>query len=88
VTRWHPASLRQAFLATLLLAVTAAAVLAFLVPPIEAAPAGNCTYFSNGSYTTVVGQYGYDCCNNYVHWGLKTRYAQCGGCFACIPPPR
>jgi len=82
------AVVRRAILAALFLGVVSVAVLAFLAPPIEAAPAGNCTYYSNGSYTTVVGQYGYDCCNNYIHWGVKTKFAQCGGCFSCTPPPR
>ncbi len=52
------------------------------------APAGNCTYYSNASFTTVVGRFGYDCCNNPIAWGRKTRYYLCGGCFPCIPPPQ
>jgi len=54
----------------------------------EAQAASNCTYYSNGSYTTVVGQFGYDCCNNPVAWGVKTKWSICGGCFICFPPPR
>lgn len=50
--------------------------------------AGNCTYYSDASHTTVVGQYGYDCCNNRIAWGAKTQYSQCGGCFICYPPPQ
>ena len=88
MTRSIPTVLRRAILASLVLAVMVPAILAFLAPPIEAAPAGNCTYYSNGSYTTVVGQYGYDCCNNYIAWGKKTQFSQCGGCFTCFPPPR
>jgi len=53
-----------------------------------AAAAGNYTYYSNGSHTTVVGQFGYDCCNNPVAWGSKTRFVTSGGCFPCFPPPR
>ncbi|WP_434419302.1 DUF6289 family protein [Nannocystis pusilla] len=34
--------------------------------------ASNCTYYSDASRTTVVGQYGYDCCNNKIAWGTKT----------------
>jgi hypothetical protein len=56
------------------------------VPSVEAA--GNCTYYSDASHTTVVGQYGYDCCNNRIAWGAKTQYSQCGGCFICYPPPQ
>lgn len=51
-------------------------------------PGSNCTYYSNPSKTVVVGQFGYDCCNNYVAWGMKTKYSTCGGCFICYPPPR
>ena len=59
-----------------------------VAPPVEAAPGSNCTYYSSGSYTTVVGQFGYDCCNNKVAWGTKTKFVRCGGCFICVPPPR
>ena len=55
------------------------------VPSLDAA--SNCTYYSDASKTTVVGQYGYDCCNNKVAWGRKTQYSTCGGCFLCVPPP-
>lgn len=54
----------------------------------EAEAASNCTYYSDATYSRVVGQYGYDCCNNPVAWGKKTQYAICGGCFICYPPPR
>lgn len=55
------------------------------VPSLDAA--SNCTYYSDATYTTVVGQYGYDCCNNKVAWGVKTQFSRCGGCFICYPPP-
>jgi hypothetical protein len=54
----------------------------------EAIAASNCTYYSNASHTVVVGQFGYDCCNNRVAWGTKTAFKSCGGCFICFPPPR
>ncbi len=57
-------------------------------PAPQAQAASNCTYYSNGSYTTVVGRYGRDCCNNPVAWGVKTKFSICGGCFPCTPPPR
>jgi hypothetical protein len=82
------ALLRRAILATLVLGVMTVGLLTILTPTNEAAPAGNCTYYSNASHTTVVGQYGYDCCNNYVAWGIKTKFSVCGGCFVCFPPPR
>jgi hypothetical protein len=83
-----PVTLRRAILATILLSVMAFAILVLAIPSSEAAPSGNCTYYSNSSYNTVVGQYGYDCCNNYVAWGTKTRFARCGGCIICYPPPK
>ena len=48
----------------------------------------NCTYYNNAAHTTVVGQFGYDCCNNLVRWGRKTAFSSCGGCFVCFPPPQ
>lgn len=73
-------------------ALTMFAALSVLVasalPPRESFAASNCTYYSDASRTTVVGQYGYDCCNNKVAWGRKTAYSVCGGCFPCTPPPR
>ncbi|KYF52889.1 hypothetical protein BE08_26785 [Sorangium cellulosum] len=60
---------------------------ALLAPSSEAAPGANCTYYSDASLTTVVGQYGRDCCNNQIAWGSKTQHYQCGGCFTCTPPP-
>lgn len=53
-----------------------------------AAPANNCTYYSDATHTTVVGRFGYDCCNNRVAWGVKTQFVQCSqACFLCTPPP-
>jgi len=85
MTRPTSAVLRRVILATVLCLVSVALVV-LAVPSSQAAPSGNCTYYSNGSYTTVVGQFGYDCCNNYVAWGVKTRFSRCGGCFICFPP--
>jgi hypothetical protein len=48
----------------------------------------NCTYYNNANHTQIVGQFGYDCCNNPVAWGRKSQFYTCGGCFPCIPPPR
>ena len=53
-----------------------------------AAVSSNCTYYNNAAHTTVVGQFGKDCCNNTVAWGKKTQFSVCGGCFVCTPPPR
>lgn len=57
-------------------------------PSINAASAGNCTYYSDATHTHVVGEYGRDCCNNYIHWGTKTAFHQCSNaCLPCQPPP-
>lgn len=77
-------SLRKAAFAAILLSLLALAAVVS-VPSLDAA--SNCTYYNNASHSVVVGQYGYDCCNNRVAWGVKTQYSQCGGCFICYPPP-
>ena len=76
--------MRKAAFTLLLLTLLALAAMVS-VPSLDAA--SNCTYYSDATYTTVVGQYGYDCCNNTVAWGRKTQYSKCGGCFFCYPPP-
>ena len=88
MTRLTSVTLRRAILATCLLSVMAFALLVLATPASVAAPSGNCTYYNNAAHTTVVGQYGYDCCNNRVAWGKKTQFSVCGGCFVCFPPPR
>jgi hypothetical protein len=77
-------TLRKAAFAALAMG---AAAFAATTAPTEAAASSNCTYYSDASHTTVVGQYGKDCCNNTVAWGSKTQYSVCGGCFICYPPP-
>ena len=86
----HPsaAGLRRLVHAAVLLSVVAVAVVVLAVPMTNAAPAGNCTYYNNANHSKVVGQRGYDCCNNYVSWGSTSAYSVCGGCFICFPPPR
>jgi hypothetical protein len=79
---------RRAIVASALIGVIALAVLALTAAPTAAAPSGNCTYYNNASHHTVVGQFGKDCCNNPVAWGVKTQFSACGGCFICFPPPR
>ena len=71
-----------------LLAVMVFAIVMLVVPAAQAATSSNCTYYSDGSHNTVVGQFGRDCCNNAVAWGIKTQFKTCGGCFICFPPPR
>lgn len=82
MNRWK----KTAFALALLCALALGGMLA--TPAADAAPAGNCTYYSDATYTTVVGQFGYDCCNNRVAWGTKTSYVKCSqACFLCTPPP-
>ena len=76
--------MRKAVFTLLLLTLLALGAMVS-VPSLDAA--SNCTYYSDATYTTVVGQYGYDCCNNKVAWGRKTAFSRCGGCFICYPPP-
>ena len=71
-----------------LLVTLLAAIMIVALPSRGIEAASNCTYYSNAAHTTVVGQFGYDCCNNPVAWGRKTAYKVCGGCFPCVPPPR
>ncbi len=75
------------FFAALTAGATMLGTTALLAPSSEAAPGANCTYYSDDSLTTVVGQYGRDCCNNQIAWGTKTPHYECGGCFTCTPPP-
>lgn len=82
------ATRRKALLATVLFSASILTVFLFTIPSGEAAPSGNCTYYSSAAKTTVVGQFGKDCCNNTVAWGVKTKWSTCGGCFICFPPPR
>jgi len=35
---------------------------------------GVTTYYSNGSYTTVVGARGTGCCGSVINWGITTRW--------------
>ncbi|WAS95738.1 DUF6289 family protein [Nannocystis punicea] len=76
--------MNKAGLIVLFLATFAAGAL-LSAPSADAA--SNCTYYSDAAHSSVVGQYGYDCCNNKVAWGSKTQYSQCGACFICYPPP-
>jgi hypothetical protein len=81
-----PYTVRKALLAILLLSV---ATFAATMPPAgEAAPAGNCLYYSDASHTTLVGKFGRDCCNNTIAWGVRTSFSSCSSaCFICYPPP-
>ena len=52
-----------------------------------AAAAANCSYYNNANHSTLVGQFGRDCCNNTVAWGTKTSFSECSSvCLLCVPP--
>ena len=86
--RFITAALWRLILAALISGAAISATTILLQSSSEAAPGKNCTYYDS-SYTTVVGRYGKDCCNNTIAWGQKTRYAQCSdACLLCTPPPR
>lgn len=79
-------AIRRTLLLALLIPILA---LTLWASPSPADAASNCTYYSDSSYTTVVGQFGYDCCNNRIAWGVKTQFERCSSaCFICFPPPR
>jgi hypothetical protein len=81
VSRW------RIIFAGLIMAAAIGAATTVPMSSTEAAPAGNCTYYSDATRTTVVGKFGKDCCNNVIAWGTRTSFFQCGGCFICTPPP-
>lgn len=97
-----PHGIRKAlFAAPLLCAASAIAWASFTPAPVVPAlgvqvefddalalPISNLTYYNNALHTKVVGQFGFDCCNNPVAWGKKTQYVTSGGCFPCFPPPQ
>jgi hypothetical protein len=73
----------RALVAVLLLA----AALGTASVPADAS--SNCTFYNNAAHSQVVGQIGYDCCNNYIQWGTTSAYKVCStACFICYPPPR
>lgn len=79
--------IRKVLVGALMLALLVTVAVTTL-PTRQVEAASNCTYYNNAAHTTVVGKYGYDCCNNRVAWGSKTAFSVCGGCFPCVPPPR
>jgi len=82
VTRW------QWLLATLMVVAVMLVTGTLLAQRSEAAAASNCSYYNNANHSTLVGQFGRDCCNNTVAWGTKTRFSECSsGCLLCVPPP-
>jgi len=61
-------------------ALVAAAVTPFLWPSAEAVVIGGpfvCAYYSDATFTTVVGARGTGCCGQPINWGITTPYKQC-----------
>lgn len=68
------------WIVALVLLASAGTALAFLVPAPTAeaiAGPGICTYYSNSSYTTVVGARGTGCCGAVIHWGVTSAFKRC-----------
>lgn len=66
--------MRWTLLAALLVVL---ATVAALVPQIAEAIQGVCFYYSDATYTTVVGARGTGCCNKPINWGVVTPYRRC-----------
>jgi hypothetical protein len=84
----NSSTLRRILVLTFLVAVLTFA-LTVTAPVSSASTGSNCTYYSDASHTTVVGEFGKDCCNNTVARGVKSPYSVCSSaCLICYPPPR
>lgn len=79
---------RKLIVALGLTCVLALTVLATTPRPAEAASNKNCTYFSDASHSTVVGQRGVDCCGNSIDSGVTSPYVVCEPVPVCVwcPP--
>jgi len=87
VQQLKQSAVRRTLLVAMLVPILAVAL--WIATPPTADAATNCTYYSDASHTTVVGQFGTDCCNNHVAWGIKTQFGVCSSaCLICYPPPR
>ncbi len=53
------------------------ATVATLVPQSADAIQGVCAYYSDATYTTVVGARGTGCCGSVINWGITTPYRRC-----------
>lgn len=65
------------FVAALLTASAIIAVTVLTPPAAEAIGQGVCAYYSDSTYTTVVGARGTGCCGAVINWGVTTPYKRC-----------
>lgn len=70
-------SLRLTLVAALLVGAAAFTVVAFAPADAEAACWGVTSYYSDATYTEVVGARGTGCCGEPVNWGIITPYSKC-----------
>ena len=70
-------SLRLALVAALLVGAAAFTVVALAPADAEAACWGVTSYYSDATYTTVVGARGTGCCGEPINWGIITPYSKC-----------
>ncbi len=60
--------------------VVAAGIYIAALPTSEALVIGGpnvCAYYSNATYTTVVGARGTGCCGTVINWGITTQWKRC-----------
>jgi len=60
-----------------LIVLVGAAVYVASLPKSDASGGLVCAYYSNSSYTTVVGARGNGCCGSVINWGIVTPYKKC-----------
>lgn len=72
--RMLPSKLRWTIVAAFLVLL---ATLAALVPQDAEAIQGVCAYYSDATFTTVVGARGTGCCGSVINWGITTPYRRC-----------
>jgi Family of unknown function (DUF6289) len=84
----NPLATRRIVLAFWLILALGLAVAASMPRPAEAAHV-DCYYYSDATFTVLVGASGVDCCGNPIDWGVTSPYVRCEPVPVCIwcPPP-
>ena len=65
------------FLVAFMIVVIGGALYVASLPKSDAGGGLVCAYYSNSSYTTVVGARGAGCCGSTINWGVITAYKKC-----------